>query len=66
MLSHFGIIGTLSIFLAMAGFGLTVYGVLAREKPNGLSIAIIGLPILGAGIGLLSLALMIAPMSQLP
>lgn len=64
MLSQFGIIGALSIALAIAGLALTVYGVFVRETRNGLSIAIIGLPILGAGLGLLSLALLMAPVSQ--
>ncbi|HEY8950370.1 MAG TPA: hypothetical protein VIM56_15905 [Rhizomicrobium sp.] len=58
MLSNFGIVGGLSIALAIAGMFLTAYGIVAKDRPNGLSIAIVGLPVLGVGLGLMSIALL--------
>lgn len=58
MLSDFGIVGGLSLALAFAGLVLTVYGVVARERPNGLSIAIVGLPVVSLGVAMLSVALL--------
>ena len=58
MLSDFGIVGGLSLALAFTGLVLTVYGVVARERPNGLSVAIVGLPIISLGVAILSVALL--------
>jgi hypothetical protein len=61
MFSTFAITGSLSALPLLAGFGLTVYGVIARERRYGLSIALVGLPILGIGLGLMSIALLAVP-----
>lgn len=58
MLSNFGMVGGLSIALAFTGLVLTVYGIATKAKPNGLSIALVGLPIVGVGVAMLSIALM--------
>lgn len=58
MLSSFGILGGLGTAMAFVGVVLTVYGVATRERPNGLTIAIVGLPVIGLGIALLSIAML--------
>jgi hypothetical protein len=64
MLSNVVIVGGLSIALALFGFVLTAYGIAASKTPNGLSIAIIGLPIMGLGLAVLAISLLTMPESQ--
>jgi len=63
MFSNFAFTGSLSALTLLAGLALTIYGVVTRERPNGYSLALVGLPILGLGLGLMSIALLTIPVS---
>ena len=57
MLLTYAMTGLGGVILLVSGGVMTIYGVITKPSPRGLSVAIAGLPILACGIGLMAIPL---------